>query len=65
MRSWRNAWHTISPASPQTVEGTQYVFQKWSDGSGGASRVITVGSTAFAFTAEFAPAASVTSAPGR
>ena len=48
--------HTISVDSPQTVGSAQYVFKQWSDGNTSASRVITAGSTALNYTAEFAVA---------
>jgi hypothetical protein len=45
--------HTLAVAGTQTALGGQYAFQKWSDGPTGASRVISVGTSASTYTANF------------
>jgi hypothetical protein len=46
--------HAIAVASTQTAPGTHYLFSSWSDSvTSSASRTITVGTTAFTYTASF------------
>ena len=46
---------SLSAPSPQTLSGTSYAFESWSDG-GGQSHNITAGATSQTVTATFAPA---------
>jgi Glucose/sorbosone dehydrogenases len=54
---------TVSAPSPQTLGGTTYTFQEWSDG-GEATHVITAGPTAASYTARYTGTAGCGSVPG-
>jgi uncharacterized repeat protein (TIGR01451 family) len=52
-----NSNNSVSASSPQTLNGTQYAFQSWSDG-GAQTHNITAGTTNATYTANYSPTSS-------